>query len=213
MKAYKAILYDLDGTLINTMDMNLYPLMRILEEELGQVWAFEDLIPYFTKPGTKVLEELGIRDIDTVYARWVRYVNEYQPGAIPYEGIRETLDAFRKNGIKQGAVSAKLRPQYQIDVVANGLDVYLDTAVLAEDTQLHKPHPDPILKALKRMALQPEEVLYVGDARSDLEAARNAGCDFGFAAWGAAIKIRREEPDYWFESPSQILDLLPENEA
>ena len=40
MKAYKAILYDLDGTLINTMDMNLYPLMRILEEELGQIWAF-----------------------------------------------------------------------------------------------------------------------------------------------------------------------------
>lgn len=208
MKAYKAILYDLDGTLVNTMDMNLYPLMRILEEELGQKWAFADLIPYFTKPGPKVLEELGIRDIETVYARWVRYVNEYVPGAVPYEGVPEVLAAFQKAGIRQAAVSAKLRPQYEIDVVGNGLDVYLETAVLAEDTPHHKPHPEPILTALKRLGLEPGEALYVGDARSDLEAARNAGVDFGFAAWGAAVKLGREEAGHWLDRPEELLQLV-----
>ena len=53
-----------------------------------------------------------------------------------------------------------MHKQYQIDIVGNGLDVYLETAVLAEDTLLHKPHPDPILECLKRMDLKPEEVTW-----------------------------------------------------
>lgn len=209
MIPYKAILYDLDGTLVNTMDMNLYPLMRILEEELGQTWAYADLIPFFTKPGTKVLEELGIRDIDRVYARWVRYVNEYVPGALPFPGVPEMLAAFHRAGIRQAAVSAKLRPQYEIDIVRNGLDAFLETAVLAEDTLRHKPHPDPILEALKRMDLDANQVLYVGDARPDLEAARNAGVDFGYAAWSGVSASGMEQANYRFCHPRDLLSLIP----
>ena len=55
---YDAIIYDLDGTVINTFDMNIYPLMRIVKEELGVDMAYEDLTPYTSIPGPKSLEIL-----------------------------------------------------------------------------------------------------------------------------------------------------------
>lgn len=210
MKHYKAILYDLDGTLINTMDMNLYPLIRIIQEELQETRTLEQVLPFFFQPGLKTMEDLGIRDKEKTYARWVRYVNEYQPGAIPFPGIANVLAAFQSAGIRQAAVSSKMHRQYEIDVVEKGLGIYLETAVLAEDTVLHKPHPEPILEAVRRLGLTPKEVLYVGDAPSDLEAARNAGVDFAFAAWGALLTEGLEQATYRFQTPEDLLQLLPE---
>ena len=209
MKHYKAILYDLDGTLINTLDMNLYPLIRIIQEELNETWTLEQLLPFFFQPGLKTIADLGIRDKEATYARWVRYVNEYQPGAVPFPGITAVLEAFRSAGIRQAAVSSKMHQQYEIDVVDKGLGVYLETAVLAEDTVLHKPHPEPIFICIQRLDLTPEDVLYVGDAPSDLEAARNAGVDFAFAAWGALLTEGMEEATYRFQKPEDLLQLLP----
>ena len=209
MKNYKAILYDLDGTLINTLDMNLYPLIRIIQEELNETWTLEQLLPFFFQPGLKTIADLGIRDKEATYARWVRYVNEYQPGAVPFPGITTVLEAFRSAGIRQAAVSSKMHRQYEIDVVDKGLGVYLETAVLAEDTVLHKPHPEPIFICIQRLDLTPEDVLYVGDAPSDLEAARNAGVDFAFAAWGALLTEGMEEATYRFQKPEDLLQLLP----
>lgn len=208
MKSYKAILYDLDGTLINTLDMNMYPLIRIIEEELGEAWTFQQVLRFSSQPGMKTMEELGIRDKEATYARWVRYVNEYEPGAIPFDGIHGILQAIQDAGIRQAAVTSKMSDQYEIDVVGNGLAGFLETAVLADHTLLHKPHPDPIRECLRRMNLSPEEVLYVGDAITDLQAAHSAGVDFGFAAWGAVFEDGMEQARYRFQRPEDLLILL-----
>jgi len=208
MNAYKAVLFDLDGTLINTMDMNLYPLIRIIQEELGEIWTLQQVLPFFAQPGLKTMDDLGIRDKEATYARWVRYVNEYEPGAIPFDGIPQVLQTFQNSGIRMAAVTSKMHGQYQIDVVGNGLDRFLETAVLAEDTQLHKPHPEPIFLCLERMGLSPADALYVGDTLPDLQAARNAGMDFGFAAWGAVSEVGMEDARYRFAEPEDLLSLL-----
>jgi len=208
MKHYKAILYDIDGTLINTLDMNMYPLMRIIEEELGEKWTFQQVLRFSSQPGLQTMDDLHIRDKEKTYARWVRYVNEYEPGAVPYEGIHSVLQTFQEAGIRQAAVTSKMRDQFQIDVVRNGLAGFLETTVLADDTLLHKPHPDPIWECLKRMGLSPEEVLFVGDAITDLECARHAGVDFGFAAWGAVSTEGMDIAAYQFSKPLDLLQLL-----
>ena len=208
MNPYKAIIYDIDGTVLNTINMNMYPLMRIIKEETGEDWTFEEVLRFVTYPGMKVMEELQIKDKEKTYARWVKYVNEYEEGAVLYDGIQEVMEAFQAAPILQAVVSAKTKEQYQIDFVEKGLDHYMAAAVLANDTQEHKPDPEPLLECLKRLGINAADALYVGDGLSDYQAARNAGMDFGYAKWGSVSGDSIDAPDYVFEEPKDLLKLL-----
>lgn len=207
MKKYKAIIYDLDGTVLNTINMNMYPLIKIIKEETGEDWTFEQVLKFLPYPGMKVMEELQVADKEKAYARWVKYVNEYEEGASLYPGFEEIFEAF-DGSIIQAVASAKTTAQYQIDFVAKGLDKYMKTAVLANDTVKHKPDPEPLLECLKRLSLQPEDVIYIGDAHSDYLASKNAGIDFGYAKWGSVSAKGIDKPDYVFEQPLDLLKLL-----
>ena len=208
MKTYKAIIYDIDGTLLNTVDQNMYPLIRIIKEELNEDWTFEQVVPFTANPGLKTLQILGIRDIGTVYARWVRYVNEYGPGAAAYDGIAELLAAAREKGLKQGIASSKRQKQYGIDMGRHGFDKLMDAAVLFEDTDKHKPDPLPLLECLRRLGVEAKDALYVGDARSDMVAARAAGMDFAYASWGSFFPMDPGEPDYYPMNPRDLIDVI-----
>lgn len=208
MKTYQAVLYDIDGTLLNTVNMNMYPLLRIIKEERGEEWDLADVVKFMAYPGMKVMEELGIHDPETTYQRWVRYVNEYEEGATPYAGVAETLATLRARGVRQGVVSSKKRAQYRIDMGGTGLDAYMETAVLEEDTPQHKPHPAPLLEGLRRLGLAPNQVLYVGDTPSDGQAAQAAGMDFGYAKWNGVEQGRADSAAYVLYTPGQLLELF-----
>lgn len=211
MKKYKAIIYDIDGTILNTLNMNMYPLIRIIKEELDEDWSFQDVLKFAAYPGMKVMEELHIKDKDKTYARWVRYVNEYEEGAVLYDGFREVFSKMAAAGIRQAVVSAKTQAQYQIDMVAKGLDRYMETAILADDTKKHKPDPEPLLACIARLKLNQDEVIYIGDAKSDELASKNAHIDFGYARWGNVAKEEMKEATYIFEKPTDLLNLISKN--
>lgn len=207
---YKAILYDIDGTVLNTLNMNMIPLLQIIKEELKETWTFEEVLKFAAYPGMKVMEELNIKDKETVYARWVKYVNEYEEGATLYDGFFSVFDQFKAAGVLQAVVSAKTTKQYEIDVVSKGIDKYMATAILANDTKKHKPDPEPLLACLEKLEIKPEEAIYIGDAYSDYQASKNAGVAFGYAKWGSVSSEGIDSPDYVFEQPSDLLTLLNE---
>lgn len=187
MKKYKAIIYDIDGTVLNTLNMNMYPLMKIIKEETGEDWTFEDVLKFAAYPGMKVMEELNVKDKEKTYARWVQYVNEYEEGATLYDGFEEVFKTFQEQHIIQAVVSAKTKKQYQIDFVDKGLDQYMEVAILADDTKKHKPDPEPLLECIKRLNIDVEDAIYIGDAFSDYQASLNAHMDFGYAKWGVFL--------------------------
>lgn len=207
MKKYKAIIYDIDGTVLNTLNMNMYPLIKIIKEETGEDWTFEDVLKFAPYPGMKVMEELQVKDKEKTYARWVQYVNEYEEGATLYDGFEDVFKAF-DGKIIQAVVSAKTTKQYQIDFVDKGLDQYMQFAILADDTDKHKPDPEPLFECLKRINVKPSEAIYIGDALSDYLASQNAHMDFGYAKWGSVSSKGIDEPTYIFETPLELLKLL-----
>lgn len=208
MKKYKAIIYDIDGTILNTLNMNMYPLIKIIKEETGKEWSFEEVLKFASYPGMKVMEELHIKDKEATYARWVQYVNEYQEGATLYDGFEEVFKKFQSCKIMQAVVSAKTTKQYEIDVVSKGIDQFMAVTILADDTKKHKPDPEPLLECLKRLHIDASEAIYIGDALSDYLAAKNAHMDFGYAKWGSVSKEGIIDPNYIFEQPKDILKLI-----
>lgn len=208
MSKYKAIIYDIDGTVLNTLNMNMYPLMKIIKEETGEDWSFEQVLKFAAYPGMKVMEELNVKDKEKTYARWVKYVNEYEDGATLYDGFKEIFQKMKDAKIIQAVVSAKTAKQYEIDFISKGLDQYMSTAILADDTDKHKPDPAPLLECLKRLGLKPSEAIYIGDAFSDYQAAKNANMDFGYAKWGSVSSEGIVDPEYTFEEPLDLIKII-----
>ena len=87
---------------------------------------------------------------------------------------------------------------------------YFDLLVTADDVTNHKPHPEPLLRALERFAATPAEAIYVGDSTHDIVAGRAANIITAAAAWGPFPRIELEElqPDYLLDEPGDLLKLF-----
>lgn len=203
-KAYACVIFDLDGTMLDTEKMNLVPLQRLIQEDLGYAVSYENLLKYRALPGKKTLEILGFADVERAYARWVRFINAGAIRARLYDGYPEVLRTLAKRRIHLAIASAKTRRQYEIDFMPTGLHRYMKSVVLVEDTALHKPHPDPLLKAAALVGARPADCLYIGDTEHDGSAARAAGMDFALACWGALDGVE-VEADYRFTEPLDIV--------
>ena len=207
MKKYKAIIYDLDGTVLDTLKMNMIPLLKIIKEETGEDWSFEQVLKFASYPGMKVMEELQVKNPEETYARWVKYVNEYEDGATLYDGFKEVFEAF-DGKIIQAVASSKKKKQYEIDFLSKGLGKYIVTAVLEEDTTKHKPDPEPILECLKRLNIKNEDAIYIGDTYSDYQTCKNAHVDFSLAKWGCTKEFETDSSCLIFNQPLDLLKLL-----
>lgn len=204
MGKHKCIIFDLDGTVLDTERMNFVPLQRLIKEELGLDIRYEELLKFKPYTGRKTLEELGFKDIEKSYSKWVKYVNEFEEGAILYEGFKEVFKRLNDNNIICGIVSSKTKLQYEIDFVSKGLDKYIQCKVLAEDTERHKPYPDPLLKFTEILNINPKDCMYIGDTIFDFKATKAAGMDFGLALWGAD-SLEGIHADFNFRDPIDIL--------
>lgn len=207
MKKYKGIIFDLDGTMLDTEEMNIVPLQRLIKEELNKDISYKDLLKYRAYAGKKTLELLGFNDIEKSYSKWVKYVNEYESGAKLYKGFDEVIKKLDKNGVLCGISSSKTRDQYKIDFLKTGLQKYMKSVILAEDTKNHKPHPEPLLKAVEILNIDPKEAIYVGDTIADYKASKLAGMDFALAIWGAS-DINGIEADYDLNEPKDLLEVI-----
>lgn len=207
MKKYKCIIFDLDGTMLDTEKMNMIPLQRLIKEELSIDIKYEDLLKYRAYAGKTTLKMLGFKDIEASYSKWVKYVNEYEDGAKLYEGFDEVIKELDENGILCGIASSKMKSQYEIDFLKTGLQSYMKSVILAEDTENHKPHPEPLLKAIEILNIEPKDAMYVGDTFADYKSTKAAGMDFGLAVWGAT-DLDGIKADHYLNTPKDILKVL-----
>lgn len=204
---YKTFIFDIDGTLIDTEEAVLGSLQKMLKVHYNRDVEQHDLEFVLGIPGASSLPQLGVMDIELGNHYWNEYMKDYRHTIQVYEGIQQLLTTLKEKSIATGVVTSKTYQEYQSDFVPFGLAHVLDYIVCADDTELHKPHPDPLLKFLHSSESIAETSIYIGDTIYDYECARDAGMDFGLALWGCKHP-ERIPAKYKFEHPKEILSLI-----
>lgn len=208
-KKYSSLIFDLDGTLLDSEIRNAFSLLTILHRKAQLTHlTIEDITPKMGRTGVIILKEFNIPDeeINDYLREWTEAVyNESQKPMELFKGVLPLLEELQKKEIPCGIVSSKSKEIFEIENQHFNLKPYFHHIILADDTPLHKPHPAPLLEYLNRSSLKADECLYIGDTYSDFLCAQDSNVDFGLALWGAAKVL--EEDILTFHHPEDILTL------
>ncbi|WP_213421341.1 HAD family hydrolase [Bhargavaea massiliensis] len=204
---YKTIIFDVDGTLIDTEKAVLGSLQKMLKEEYGKQMPLEELTFVLGIPGSSSLPQLGIGDINHANQRWNHFMKDFYQEIKVFDGMKEVLGTLEDRDLVLGIVTSKTNQEIIDDFEPFGLSGYMTHTVSADDTEKHKPDPDPLLKFLEISGADPKTAIYIGDTVYDYACARDAGIDFGLALWGCK-NSEGISATYNFEKPQDVIRLL-----
>ncbi|WP_244950978.1 HAD family hydrolase [Rummeliibacillus suwonensis] len=204
---YKSIVFDIDGTLIDTEKAVIGSLQKMLKVDYGQEYKIEELSFVLGIPGARALPYFGIEDVETADILWGKYMQEFLDTVSVFDGILDTLKSLRALNIPMGLVTSKTKREIDNDFSKFGLNDFFLHIICADDTVKHKPNPEPLLKYLKVSQTEAKEAIYIGDTNYDLECARDARIDFALALWGCQ---KPEEVNAFLNlsHPKEIIKLI-----
>jgi len=180
---YKHIVFDVDGTLIDSEYSILAALVDTLKEINGKDYTIDELRYVLGIPGAETLKLFEVKDIDNALSLWLKNMDKYKDTIKIFDGVIEVLDLLNSKGYKLGIVTSKLREEFDHDFNRFDIKKYFSTIVCADDTTLHKPYPEPLLKYMELNDIKNKDLIYIGDTGYDYECAKGANVDFALALW------------------------------
>lgn len=186
---YRLAVFDIDGTLIDTERTGVESLVLTIRELMGKDVSYEEAYKVFGIPSGKVAGLLGYADARGFGDRWEENFVALSHHIRPMPGVLEALRRIKASGMPTGVVTSRSHMEFDKDVYLKEMLPYLGHVVCSEDTTRHKPHPEPLLHCIGLAsrslgeAIEPREVLFLGDTWHDFACARDAGCDFALADW------------------------------
>lgn len=209
MPKIRSVLFDLDGTLIDTNRLVIESFQYTLKRHLGREVPVTEIVSTFGQPLIEGLRRFSPEKAEEMLQTYRSY-NEARHDATTtlVPGVCETLSALKKAGLSLAVVTSKRRVLAMRGLRLFNLEDYMEAIVTLEDTVRHKPEPDPVLKALALLRVNPDEALMVGDSPLDLASARAAGTYTAAALWSALPRdiLLAEKPDFVL---TKITELLP----
>ena len=209
---YPTVLFDLDGTLIDSGAMILASFRHATRTVLARDIPDEELAA--AVGGSTIHEQMRSFDADRVDDLVEAYREHNTPlheDLQAFDGVDVVLDRLRAQGRKLGVVTAKRRRT--VDLAFRVLDLrrWFDVVVTAEDTARHKPDPEPVLLALDRLESTATDAAFVGDSPFDVRAGKAAGVFSVAVSWGGIHPekgLRAAGADVVVHSREELLDVL-----
>lgn len=206
------VLFDLDGTIVNTNELIINSFMHALKENNLPPLSREQIIPHM---GTTLQQQIstfsGLADTSALEKSYRAYNNNHHDELIAsFPRVNETMDELLRRGIKLGIVTTKIRPTTLRALEMFDLLKYMETIVTVNDVEHAKPHPEPVLTALRNLNADPKRTLMVGDSAVDIQSAQAAGVRVAGVAWSLKGEetLRKYHPDYIIHDMSDLLTIV-----
>jgi len=214
MPSFSAILFDLDGTLVDTAPDLAFALNTLLQENNKQVIDYNTIRPLASHGSPALLKqgfgiEINHPDFPELQQRFIQiYQDNIARETRLFAGMEQVLNQLEAANIPWGIVTNK--PAFLTEPLLVQLNLsHRAACVVSSDTTAHsKPHPEPMFYACQQINLAPEQCLYIGDAARDIEAGKNANMQTVLAYYG--YLSADDKPDTWqsdfsINQPSDIL--------
>ncbi len=209
---FPIVLFDLDGTVVDSGAIILASMRHATREVLGRDYTDEELMQAVGGPGL----EAQMRALAPAHAK--RLADVYRAHNEPLHdeleacaGMEEVLVRLRQEGRRLGIVTAKRRSTVELAFARVPLGHLFETVVGGDETERHKPDPQPLLLAAERLGADPAATAYVGDSPFDVRAAKAAGMHAVAVTWGGIHgreRLEAEEPDAIVDAAEELLDVL-----
>lgn len=211
IKMTKAVLFDFDGTLVNTNELIVNSFKHTFKKVLNIDVPKAQIVKYFGEPLTKTMERFSTDKVDEMlktYRDFNEHGHDYMMEA--FDGVSDTLLKLVKQHMKVGVVSSKRRVLVDKGLKMFDLYKYMDFIVTVEDTDKFKPCPEPALKALDILNMKACDTLFVGDSENDILCGKRAGCSTCVVTYSAIPTdyLMKFKPDYAIDNMREILDII-----
>ena len=207
-----AILFDLDGTLIDTIELILSSARHAFEE-----WPVrptdEEWVRGIGTPLVQQLRAYAANDdqLALLLARYRRYQNEHHDRLTRcYDDVPDVIAALADRGHQMAVVTSKASPIAHQSLAFVGLDHFFPVVVGYDDTARHKPDPEPVRVALSRLGVSPDDAVFVGDSPHDILAGNAADVMTIAALWGPFERetLADARPDHFIECMAELPGVL-----
>ena len=212
-KPLRAVLFDLDGTLIDSIGLIVDAMHHAFEGFDGTVPADSE---WMAGIGTPLYKQLALyarspEELEMLRERYRAYQFIHHDNVIKeYPGTTAVLENLHARGLAMGIVTSKGDELAKRGLELTGLAKYLPVVIGADSVTKHKPGPEPVLLAMERLGVNAEESLMVGDSPHDISSGNAAGARTAGALWGPFTRgqIAVASPTYWLSNISALPTLL-----
>lgn len=206
------LLFDLDGTLINTNDLIISSFEHTLEEFFPGQFSREKILEFMGPPLSESFESIAapnqVEDMIKVYREY--NLSNHDLLVTEFDGVFETVKQLAERGFKLAIVSTKMHDTVVKGLKLTNLDQFFDVVIGLDDVTKAKPDPEPVQKALDALGSRAEEAIMIGDNYHDILAGKNAGTKTAGVAWSAKGKdfLAEYEPDFMLEHMSDLVEVV-----
>lgn len=218
MTTLRTVLFDLDGTLIDSVRLILDSYHHTLAAHGLPPRSDEDWLAGVGTPLTAQFAEW--RDekgtLEALIATYREYnLRHHDRMVTVYPGVVDAVARLKAAGIATGLVTSKNRSGAVRGLSLARLESLMDVLVCADEVTNPKPHPEPVETAVRLLGADLESTVYVGDSIHDMQSGRAAGVRTAAVLWGPFGRSHLEgaRPDYWLESPEDLVRLVLEEQA
>lgn len=205
------VLFDLDGTLIDTNELIISSFLHTMEKYYPGKYQREDVLPFLGPTLKETFETLNPDNYEEMITTYRTYnVANHDLLVKGFEGVYETVRTLKENQFKLAIVTTKRLDVVIMGLKLTGLDEFFDVVVALDHVEKAKPDPEPLLKALDMLESTPERAIMVGDNHHDILGGKNAGTMTAGVSWSVKGRAHLEQykPDYILDNMADILPIL-----